>query len=263
MVSSNNLYHFTPKLEYLESILKEKRLRVQRCLEDFSWLDQLPPSINLPPGSQPIRYENMEVIPPEQDAPVPKPEQRTENNHYAIPSLLLDIPSNLISKHSNIYGRYGIGFKKSWARGKGINPLLYLVDYANPISYLQSLDRLTQSIHSEDPDYSHRNALVNLLSYTKPYEGEFRGQTNYRFYDEREWRYVPPANLVQRMKPTDWDKFDQLSFDEKTVDYLDFRHEDVELVVVSSPEEDERLQKAFPDCGDKVYLMDDFAANAI
>ena len=40
MISFDNLYHFTPKLEYLELILSEKRLRVQYCLKNFSWLEK-------------------------------------------------------------------------------------------------------------------------------------------------------------------------------------------------------------------------------
>jgi hypothetical protein len=102
------------------------------------------------------------------------------------------------------YGNFGIGLTKDWANRNGLNPVMYinrhcdladkLIDGLNgmyaQISKMSNIDdikKMTKSYHN----------LMNMYRYVKNYEGELirKGNLvdpNYRFADEREWRFVPP-----------------------------------------------------------------------
>jgi hypothetical protein len=106
------------------------------------------------------------------------------------------------------YGEYGIGLKKEW----GIRNNLSVVNYTNKESAKASGMRLITTIYSKiiQSNLDHndlavfQNAYSLLLMLTKPYEGfkiDKNGRHNrnniYRFYDEREWRYIP---LVDKLR---------------------------------------------------------------
>jgi hypothetical protein len=129
-----------------------------------------------------------------------------------------DLPLGLIKPHIDKYGNYGIGMTKEWGINHKLNPVLYLERnsiIANNID--KSLDSVIDSIKAfnkvkstisqefdkkweKDLKYSGETAL-NILRYVKNYKGDLiRGKKkypDYRFYDEREWRYVPPYNEVK------------------------------------------------------------------
>jgi len=121
-----------------------------------------------------------------------------------------DLPLSQVRTHLRIYGNYGIGLRKDWGKANGVSPVLY--------SYRESsfLDHLRKVIH-ENLDEGSRNEPLNpkfyrrvfgILSFLKQYEGDFKRRDqdypNLRFYNEREWRYVPdtiPEDLQQRQRP--------------------------------------------------------------
>jgi hypothetical protein len=83
---------------------------------------------------------------------------------------------------------------KSWGSKKGICPVLYVHQDALT---LRPLENLFQSSELLPDMYDNiRNDLLYLSAYEKPYEGiawRDNGCTGkIRFYNEREWRYVPP-----------------------------------------------------------------------
>lgn len=114
-----------------------------------------------------------------------------------------DIPFSQITNHITSYGNYGIGLKKTWAEKNGINPVLYLEKNSsladNIFSHLfNKLKEGKQNIteFSEQEKYS-----LNFMRYLKNYQGDLervgkKTIINYRFSDEREWRYVvdPSSN---------------------------------------------------------------------
>ena len=115
-----------------------------------------------------------------------------------------DVKLHDIKSHIKNYGSYGIGLTKEWANRNGLNPVLYINKQCELIGNLMlALNnlyvRLDQISDTERADnmIGHYNNLLNLYRYIKNYEGPLkrRGKlvsNNYRFADEKEWRYVPP-----------------------------------------------------------------------
>lgn len=104
------------------------------------------------------------------------------------------------------YGTFGLGMTKEWANRNRLNPVMYmnrhceLVD--DLIAAVNELFAFMEELKDGD-QYDrlapHYQNIINYYRYIKPYEGELnrKGELideNYRFADEREWRYVPPIS---------------------------------------------------------------------
>jgi hypothetical protein len=155
-ISSDALFHFTTDMDNLINIL-QNNFMPHFSLEDLSILF---------PGPQPPLYE------------------------IGIPMICFcDIPLSQTTKHIETYGKYGIGMKKDWGLRHGITPVLY--------TYRESI--MANSIGSIIDKYNIDNGIEefgDILTFLKPYEGKLwrngaHSEMNIRFYDEREWRYVP------------------------------------------------------------------------
>ena len=104
------------------------------------------------------------------------------NIPLAIPmKCFCDIPLGLIKKHMSKYGkagsRYGIGITKKFARSKGITPVIYVHQKSG------ILPRMVDALNNDDE-------LAKFIPYFKRYD-EKNEKTKTRYYDEREWRFVP------------------------------------------------------------------------
>jgi len=119
----------------------------------------------------------------------------------AIPMVCFcDIPLSQIKDHIENYGRYAIGLSKDWGKRKGINPVLY--SYPNSTLSI-TINSMGEALYKEDTtqtgkSFNVKSAAVLLIYttlFTKPYEGvlirENANPKTVRFYDEREWRYIP------------------------------------------------------------------------
>jgi hypothetical protein len=107
-----------------------------------------------------------------------------------------DIPLSEIKDHISKYGNYGIGMTKNWAFKQGLNPVLYMAQNSMLSgSYRTAWNEMINKSQSDEWTADERN-LADVMRYIKNYEGDLvrKGATtrNYRFSDEREWRYVPP-----------------------------------------------------------------------
>lgn len=157
-LSSNTIIHFTNTKESLKGILQDN-FKMKYCLENVT-LD-------------------------------------TELNYAAPMVSFCDIPLSEIKDHIGKYGAYGLGLTKEWAQKNKLNPVLYIQ---------------TGSLLAKSIDESYRDIAVskdfkwneltkgqinwlNILRHVKNYEADLsRGGEvvkNYRFSDEREWRYTP------------------------------------------------------------------------
>lgn len=164
-VSSNSIIHFTGSLDAIKGILKNN-FRPKYCREYILWngfyADMLVPMVSF-----------------------------------------CDIPMSEIKDHIDKYGSYGIGLSKEWARANGLNPVLYIdsgshlnisLEYVLRKYVVSKNDENSEAIalHKLDKD---KLRLVDILRYVKNYQEDLVRKTetisDYRFYDEREWRFVP------------------------------------------------------------------------
>jgi len=216
-LSSGSLFHYTPTLENLKGILRWG-FRPSYSLERtaFSFVDDPSPE-ETKLFSQPnigkwlrLRKNN----PPDKDI------------YIAIVSFC-DIPVRLSRTHVQVYGPYAIGLSKHWAEDViGLNPILYMSSKSqlmrnfnllwSRLSLLDSSyffrpppDRFSirtpeeiKSEHAKDSLYQLRGyerilgICREISCHVKLYEGPFTHgcyhNPCHRFYDEREWRYLPP-----------------------------------------------------------------------
>lgn len=108
---------------------------------------------------------------------------------FALPMVCFcDIPLGQILNHTNTYGEFGIGVSHGWVtHNKLFNPVQYISNNSeifNKVS--RELTKLKNSVDSVDAEF---------LCRVKKVSGEFRKtdgkNLRVKFYDEREWRYVP------------------------------------------------------------------------
>jgi len=158
-ISSSSIIHFTKTKSALKGILTDN-FKVKYCLET-------------------IRAEAADTL-------------------YAVPMVsFCDIPLSQVKEHIHKYGSYGIGLTKEWAKKQRLSPVQYV---AAGSYHAASLKVVINSTTPDDPtkwkDLTKTQvSVIDLVRYIKNYEGDLvRGNKtipNYRYYDEREWRYVP------------------------------------------------------------------------
>ena len=101
VLSSRNLFHFTPKIEYLEDILQNGFW--PRYCKEYGW------------GNKFI--------------------------DFVLPMVCFcDIPLSQISEHASFYRGYGIGVTPAWIRKhKSITPVQYIASGSNEYNYINTL----------------------------------------------------------------------------------------------------------------------------
>ena len=157
-ISANTLFHFTPKEEYLISILRNGFIP-RYCLEsNFIITDDV--------------------------------------KRWAIPMVCFcDIPLGNTKEHMNKYGDFGIGMTKEWGVKNGLTPILYTTTNSQLSKSLkhQRNEIINLLLEKNIPDIYDRNLYTSF--FIKEYEGYYNKSKIHdkliRFYDEREWRYVP------------------------------------------------------------------------
>jgi hypothetical protein len=105
-----------------------------------------------------------------------------------------DLPLSLIRKHRENYGKFAIGLRKEWGIRNGVAPVIYTHSRAQT---RRPMLRLTVTAPPKTDGISAHD-LDLLAAYTKPYLGPAWRNRRYKpgvkFYDEREWRYVPATD---------------------------------------------------------------------
>lgn len=219
-ISTNTVFHFTKSMDNLESILKND-FYPHYCFEDF--------------------FGTISSIP---------------NVEKAIPMVCFcDIPLSQVQKHIKTYGEYALGLSKKWAIKKKINPVLYAYpnsDFTNKLN--DALFELVQ--HEKDKDLSEKlsDQFISAIQYIKPYEGKLWKDGQWtkdmiRFYDEREWRYIPQlakskSSLMIRKRDSLEDKdypmiLKKLNDLMATVEHLrlSFEPNDIKFIIVRNENE--------------------------
>lgn len=158
-ISTNSIIHYTKTIKALKSIL-ENGLKVKYCYE--------------------------KVLASEKG-----------HLHSAFPMVsFCDIPLSQVKDHLDSYGEFGIGLKKEWAKENKLSPVLYFDKDSELMNYIRSeFERLNEKRKKNEIEFSDMEHLITILAYSKNYEADLtrKGKTikDYRFYNEREWRYIP------------------------------------------------------------------------
>lgn len=207
-VSSDALFHFTSQPDFLIGILQNE-FQPRYCLESVEFT--------------------------------------AKSYHIAFPMVCFcDIPLSQIKNHIDIYGYYGIGMKKSWAEKMKLNPILYLRQKSK---LAEKISLLFDNAQSKDFDNSNllkqsKREILELLRYIKPYSGDFNrnGITiqDVRFYNEREWRYIPdlPDNQRYLTEIQYGDKLTQADANSALQTYkLSFEPDDIKYIFVNNEAE--------------------------
>lgn len=216
-ISPNTLFHFAQKMEYLINIF-ERGFQPRYCKEE-------------------VIYKTTE-------------DGEKSGFSFGVPmTCFCDISLSQISNHVSKYGNYGIGMTKEWAIKNKLNPIIYLNPNSKLSAELSMIQRISnlENISSSGENIKPLldNALVNLMSYHKPYSNG-----DIRFYDEREWRYVPSVEgrgdnhiFVNIIDDIDMDNLETLEVENKKLfEYrLDFTPDDVKYIVVQNDDEIIRL----------------------
>jgi hypothetical protein len=237
-LSSNTLFHFTNKAENLINILNSG-FSPRFCLEQFG-------SSHLLTGKTRNEYDD-------------------SNWEEAIPiTCFCDLPISHISSHLEFYGSYGIGLSKNWGIKNGLTPLTYIHENSCQLEYLSKIIRAAWKVDELNEKFDRENTrllFMELSGFFKPYEGEMWRINKYvtkRFYDEREWRYVP---FIVPKKTDENNKFKEdyrLTKDEflneikraKANKYLNENHplkfefEDIKYIIIKNDNEAKAMTEA-------------------
>ena len=161
-----------------------------------------------------------------------------------------DIPLSDVKAHLDAYGHYGIGLTKEWAKSKGLNPIIYFETNSNLLNYYRdeferlNIKRKEKKIQMED--FEH---LLMILSYAKNYQGKLdkTGQSDYRFYDEREWRYIPTKEEIgdaERWLPGKAYTKDKDKYNNKIAELkLSFKPSDISYIIVKDENDIKKITK--------------------
>lgn len=203
-LSSNSIIHFTKNKSSLEGILRDN-FKIRLCKEKIIL------------GGEPLE------------------------THIPMVSFC-DIPLSNIKDHIGKYGQYGIGLTKEWAQRKKLNPVLYVEKNSHLSGSLLNsiMNSLKPSLHTKEL-MENVDVLRYLKNYQADLERESENHHDYRFSDEREWRFVPHygtdfCNFMLGSKDSisaeQWDdtcgKLDKLvlSFEPNDIKYIIIRSDD-------------------------------------
>lgn len=177
-----------------------------------------------------------------------------KSTEFAVPMVsFCDLRVSELKEHMGKYGSYGIGLTKEWANKQGLNPVFYVSKHSpyagDFIKAIEDLYSQVNDTNKIDETFAAENTYMNILNtyrYIKNYEGKLtrsNGKTtrNYRFADEREWRYIPPLDStdfpfvsVDKIPTAEEKKqFNQLVSHIK----LSFQPEDIKYLIIESDDE--------------------------
>lgn len=213
-ISTNSIIHYTKSFDNLSSILKEG-FRIKYCAEVLLLGER---------GSSSAAHPMISFC---------------------------DIPLSNSSQHFEAYGKYGLGLTKQWAVRNGVNPVIY-IDRNSLIA--ESIYSLIKARRKADSNLTvkQKREILQIKSYAKNYSGTLKRTgkpdiKNYIFYNEREWRLIPPKNKINN-KPfsislkaynNDKDKYNNELIDCR----YKFEIQDISYIIVEKTEEIPQMVK--------------------
>lgn len=169
-ISSNTLFHFTNKRKNVISIL-DFGFRPHYCLENLNFIfGDIPEQLEL------------------------------EEFKIAFPMVCFcDLTLSHTKNHMKNYGEYGIGLSKKWGIENKVSPVLYIHNASKVFDAIKKIGGIVDEKHRDGVINDNLKSIIfghlhEIYSMIKPYEGKLRNEkiaNIIRFYDEREWRFVP------------------------------------------------------------------------
>lgn len=215
-LSSNILWHQT-NIDGFKNILKSKCLTCSYCLESF-----------------------------------------LDNQHkIGFPMISLsDIPIADIEEYLDQYGGYSFGFSRDWVIKSGFNPVWYC-DKSN-----QATRQHIQILYDNLKNNQKNNNIAQILTllfyygaYIKEIEGPLTVKSknliykNYRFYDEREYRYVPDYNdllnkgIIPFVHEEQYKNYKEKHGNARINITLPFTIDDLKVIIVKTDNQADELRK--------------------
>lgn len=238
-IQADTLFTFTPRLEYLMSMLKNKRISARYCEEDLSYL----------------KIQNLKKI--------------------ALPmKCFCDINIHRLEVHLGCYGYYGLAFEKEWGMKKGLQSMQYVNPHSNLIRDFAEAFSIAMGLevqNEDSPQAKMQNFLLHELMYYKPYSGSIKNRVTEKFQekcftDECEWRYIPKVSMFG---------FHQILVDEQIINFgsldtlnrslekiddvaLSFNCEDLKYIIIEKEEDYKELLDVIKEMDithDEKYLL--------
>lgn len=170
---------------------------------------------------------------------------RTQPLLVAFPMIsMADIPIADIESYIKQYGGYSIGFKRSFVYNQGFSPVWYRNQTS--FSLVDSYDNFQKLLEKDFKQYDSIDKQIWAeLAYTKNFQGNLEkyGFSSYRFYDEREWRWIPrfdelaDKNLHPFIKGQTYKDF-KSNNNPNLIDIhnisIDFKFEDIAYIIVNT-----------------------------
>ncbi len=232
-LSSNELFHFT-EFKYLKSILVSKSFFPRYNLE-FTHLSD---SFQRRAAFLPIAMV-----------------------------CFCDIPFEHSLTHRKRYGNHGIVLTENWKLKKGLNPIIYIQSesflaniFANFVNMTNGFIPLIENKENEIKVPLTLANVGNNLTYLTyflkqfenknqkmiDYEGKIRVFEKRKFYDEREWRYIPfEADNKNELLISiqDYDNPNKLEQANKSLEKykLTFELDDIKYLIVNNKKEKQEL----------------------
>ncbi|HAS8438965.1 TPA: DUF3265 domain-containing protein, partial [Vibrio vulnificus] len=157
-----------------------------------------------------------------------------------------DIPLSKVKDHIFKYGNYGIGLTKEWAERSGLNPVLYMEKHSVLAGNMRDVAFEALGDGREVEEWSsHQQQLADIIRYVKNYQDDLKRKDevlkDYRFSDEREWRWCPPFDDVPSMMiDTNWyiKEQNKPKYDAQVQGVtLTFEPKDIKYIIIKSDSE--------------------------
>lgn len=219
-----SIIHFTKEFKTLKTIISSSSLRLFYCKEDFYLGDRKASSAVHPMVSF---------------------------SEYFI---------NTIDKRKITYGKFGIGFKKSWVVKNKLHPVLYVDKNSLIANSLADLLAARRKNAKTQLAPNIKLAIMTIKCFTKNASGynSYFKMTDFDFKSENEWRYVPTkkqidGKLISQTKSKYLARQD--FYNNQLKDYsLKFSIMDIEYIFVSTEQQRQTILKLISINKDKVKL---------
>lgn len=170
-----------------------------------------------------------------------------------------DYPLSEIGNNLWAYGNYCIGFKQQWGIKVGFSPVCYC---SNGSRSLRQIDLLLQEAIQTDSQKLFGLAMF-VFAHIKfvqfPLKTRTKSYSNYRFYDEREWRVVPyitetdQAEVMPFLTEDGYKQYKDAHSGSSRLDIgVDFQFGDISYVIVEKYED---LMKVKALMGDSCHIF--------